>query len=225
MERVAARQHPVARIGGRIAAGFVLVGLAALAAGYALPLAAANPGGRLILDSGGVAVLTAGGRLFVASGAVTAVLAMLLDRLIPIPSTALGRARKVGGGAPATDLSAAPEVIRELVAAARLRGYEVAAIAPWSKALVVHMSTPLALEDRQQLIEQFPMLGRWYFSGTPQTPPDEGFRDAESGVSISFPASADQTRAPTAERSPLQGLESAEGAELGSRVSSRFTRE
>lgn len=86
------------------------------------------------------------------------------------------------------DLGEAPDVIRAAVAAARELGYEVVTVAPRSQALAVHMKGPLRPQDRDELIRRFPTLGRWFYSGSPHHPPDEGFRDAESGVAISFPA-------------------------------------
>jgi hypothetical protein len=87
-----------------------------------------------------------------------------------------------------TDLGAAPDAIRDVVAAARQLGYEVVTVAQSSSALAVHMTGPLRPEDRDELIRRFPALERWFYSGSPHDPPDEGFRDAVSGAAISFPA-------------------------------------
>jgi hypothetical protein len=208
MGDVAARQHPIARLGRRGGATLVLIGLAALAAAYVLPLVAPAAGRNLSIAGVDLAVngaccaeparrlLPVLGRLFVAAGVAAAVLAALVDRLIPLPSAAVGREPGQGGGAspaPPLDLSAAPEAIRDLVAAARRLGYEAAPAAPGAKALTVQMKAPLEPEHRQMLIQQFPTLGRWYFSGNPEIPPEEGFRDAESGAAISFPIQLSRT--------------------------------
>lgn len=93
-----------------------------------------------------------------------------------------------GQNAQPADLSTVPDAIREVVKAAQQLGYRVETVARSTGALVVHMRGPLRPEDREVLIQQFPDLERWFYSGSPHNPPDEGFRDAVTGAAISFPA-------------------------------------
>ncbi|MAN45787.1 MAG: hypothetical protein GYB49_02595 [Alphaproteobacteria bacterium] len=75
--------------------------------------------------------------------------------------------------------------IREIAGRAMQQGNQVSGIAPWSKALVVHMAYSLSETLKAEICAQYPGLEYYREEGSPHNPPDEGFIDG--GFAISFP--------------------------------------
>jgi len=86
----------------------------------------------------------------------------------------------------AVDLSpVGSEAIRWVIERAVADGNRVQALAPWSKALVAHMTEGLSAALRAEVEARWPQLTYFEDQGSPHTQPDEGF--IEDGFAISFP--------------------------------------
>ncbi|MCA8902707.1 MAG: hypothetical protein KDA53_15820 [Hyphomonas sp.] len=75
--------------------------------------------------------------------------------------------------------------IRWVIERALETGNRLQALAPWSKALVAHMTDGLAPALKQEIVARFPDLEYFEDEGSPHNQPDEGF--IENGFAVSFP--------------------------------------
>lgn len=77
------------------------------------------------------------------------------------------------------------EAIRWIVDEARAEGCEVAEVADWTEARVVHMRAGLSPGLRSRIEARWPDLRYYAEPGSPHTLPDEGYADGR--FHISFP--------------------------------------
>lgn len=78
------------------------------------------------------------------------------------------------------------EAIRWIVEAAQAEGGEVAEVADWSEARVVHMKTGLPVDLKTRVEARWPHLRYYAEPGSLHNAPDEGYADGR--FHISFPA-------------------------------------
>ncbi|WP_321491054.1 hypothetical protein [uncultured Hyphomonas sp.] len=83
------------------------------------------------------------------------------------------------------------EAIRRVIERAIEAGNRVASLAEWTKALVAHMEHGLSAELKAEICARYPALKYYEDTGSPHTPPDEGF--IEDGFAVSFPRARRQT--------------------------------
>jgi hypothetical protein len=88
---------------------------------------------------------------------------------------------------PNRDLTGVPTSIRELVAEAESLGASIETVAQWSKALVVHMATPMTEAIRSALQARGGSMRYFRTDGDAHNPPHEGFIDDDGSAVISFP--------------------------------------
>lgn len=75
--------------------------------------------------------------------------------------------------------------IRWVIEEALASGNRLQALAPWSKALVAHMTERLDPALKAEIRSRWPDLEYFEDKGSPHNPPDEGF--IEDGFAVSFP--------------------------------------
>ncbi|MEZ5945396.1 MAG: hypothetical protein R3C13_11235 [Hyphomonas sp.] len=77
------------------------------------------------------------------------------------------------------------EAIRWVIERAVAQGNPVQALAPWSKALVAHMTEGLDAGLKAEVTARWPGLEYFEDTGSLHTQPDEGW--IEDGFAVSFP--------------------------------------
>ena len=79
------------------------------------------------------------------------------------------------------------KAIRAVHQLAEADGNSVETIAQWSKALVVHMRSPLSERLKAKIEEAVPEVRYYEEKGTPHNPADRGYVDDEFMISFPWP--------------------------------------